>query len=159
MLNSITKLGRATGFHLIFASQEMSGTLRGNTLANFKIRMALPCNQQISTDILGNSQAVNLERGYVLINTDSGDELKNRKYRVPFIETDKKDDDDDESKTAFYCFLDEIKKAAKLFDLRYKTASQKFYREELQETEISYNKDLDSIREKKNALWLKCSII
>ena len=151
MLNSITKLGRATGFHLIFASQEMSGTLRGNTLANFKIRMALPCNQQISTDILGNSQAVNLERGYVLVNTDSGDELKNRKYRVPFIETDKKDDDDDESKTAFYCFLDEIKKAAKLFDLRYKTASQKFYREELQETEISYNKDLDSIREKKNA--------
>ena len=90
MLNSITKLGRATGFHLIFASQEMSGTLRGNTLANFKIRMALPCNQQISTDILGNSQAVNLERGYVLVNTDSGDELKNRKYRVPFIETDKK---------------------------------------------------------------------
>lgn len=29
MLNSITKLGRDTGFHLIFASQEMSGTLRG----------------------------------------------------------------------------------------------------------------------------------
>lgn len=151
MLNSITKLGRATGFHLIFASQEMSGTLRGNTLANFKIRMALPCNQQISTEILGNSQAVNLERGYVLVNTDSGDELKNKKYRVPFIETDKKDDDADDSKTAFYCFLDEIKKAAKLFDLRYKTASQKFYREELQETESSYNKDLDLIREKKNA--------
>ncbi len=155
MLNSITKLGRATGFHLIFASQEMSGTLRGNTLANFKIRMALPCNQQISTDILGNSQAVNLERGYVLVNTDSGDELKNKKYRVPFIETDKKDDDDDENKTTFYCFLDEIKKASKLFDLRYKTTSQKFYREELQETESSYNKDLDLIRERKNALVAK----
>lgn len=155
MLNSITKLGRATGFHLIFASQEMSGTLRGNTLANFKIRMALPCNQQISTDILGNSQAVNLERGYVLINTDSGNELENKKYRVPFIETDKKDDDDSEGKTAFYYYLDGIKKAAKLFDLRYKTDSQKFYREELQETESSYRKDLDSIREKKNALVAK----
>lgn len=159
MLNSITKLGRATGFHLIFASQEMSGTLRGNTLANFKIRMALPCNQQISTDILGNNQAVNLERGYVLINTDSGDELKNKKYRVPFIETDKKDDDDEENKTAFYCFLDEIKKASKLFDLKYKKSSQKFYREELQETESSYNRDLDLIREKKNASVAKNSAL
>lgn len=152
MLNSITKLGRATGFHLIFASQEMSGTLRGNTLANFKIRMALPCNQQISTDILGNSHAVNLERGYVLINTESGDELKNLKYRVPFIETDKKDDDDDAVKTAFFRFLDEIKLAGRLFDLRYKTASQKFYREELQETERAYCSELDRISEKKNEL-------
>lgn len=155
MLNSITKLGRATGFHLIFASQEMSGTLRGNTLANFKIRMCLPCTQQISTDILGNSKAVELERGYVLINTDSGDELKNQKYRVPFIETDKKDDDDDETKTAFYVFLDEIKLASKQYDLGYKTSSQKFYREELQETEYAYRADLDNIRDKKNELVAK----
>ena len=155
MLNSITKLGRATGFHLIFASQEMSGTLRGNTLANFKIRMCLPCTQQISTDILGNSKAVELERGYVLINTDSGDELKNQKYRVPFIETDKKDDDDDETKTAFYVFLDEIKLASKQYDLGYKTSSQKFYREELQETEYAYCADLDNIRDKKNELVAK----
>lgn len=155
MLNSITKLGRATGFHLIFASQEMSGTLRGNTLANFKIRMCLPCTQQISTDILGNSQAVNLERGYVLVNTDSGDELKNQKYRVPFIETDKKDDDDDDAKTAFYVFLDEIKLASKQYDLRYKTSSQKFYREELQETETAYRSDLDAIKDKKNEMVLQ----
>ena len=155
MLNSITKLGRATGFHLIFASQEMSGTLRGNTLANFKIRMCLPCTQQISVDILGNSQAVNLERGFVLVNTDSGDELKNQKYRVPFIETDKKDNDDDESKTAFYMFLDEIKLASKQYNLRYKTDSQKFYREELQETERVYRMDLDNIQDKKNELVSK----
>lgn len=155
MLNSITKLGRATGFHLIFASQEMSGTLKGNTLANFKIRMCLPCTQQISTDILGNSKAVDLERGYVLINTDSGDVLKNQKYRVPFIETDKKDNDDDETKTAFYLFLDEIKLASKQYELKYKTSSQKFYREELQETEASYRADLDSIKIKKNELVSK----
>jgi hypothetical protein len=152
MLNSITKLGRATGFHLVFASQEMSGTLGGNTLANFKIRMCLPCTQQISADILGNSQAVNLERGYVLINTDSGDELKNQKYRVPFIETDKKDDDDDSTKTPFYAFLDEIKLASKNYklELRYKTLTQKFYREELQENENAYLKDLDDIQDRKN---------
>lgn len=155
MLNSITKLGRATGFHLIFASQEMSGTLRGNTLANFKIRMCLPCTQQISIDILGNSQAVNLERGYVLINTDSGDELKNQKFRVPLIETDKKDDDDDGAKSPFYAYLDQIKLAGKLFNLKYKTSSQKFYREELQETEAEYCGDLDAIRERKNELVLQ----
>lgn len=152
MLNSITKLGRATGFHLIFASQEMSGTLRGNTLANFKIRMALPCNQQISMDILGNGQAVNLERGYVLVNMDSGDELKNKKYRVPFIETDKKDDDDGDEKMPFYGYLDEIKLESKKFDLSYKTEKQKFYREELQETENDYRRDLERIRERKNEL-------
>lgn len=152
MLNAITKLGRATGFHLIFASQEMSGTLSGNTLANFKIRMALPCNQQISVDILGNGKATNLERGYVLVNTDSGDELKNKKYRVPFIETDKKDDDDNEEKTPFYQYLDEIKLAGRKFDLEYKTSIQKFYREELQESENDYRKDLDRIKEKKNQL-------
>ena len=157
MLNSITKLGRATGFHLIFASQEMSGTLRGNTLANFKIRMVLPCNQQISTDILGNGRAVSLERGYVLINTDSGDELKNKKYRVPFIETDKKDDDDSITKTPFYKFLDEIKLAGKQFDLAYKTKTQKFYREELQENETDYKSDLQRIRKKKNELVSKNS--
>lgn len=155
MLNSITKLGRATGFHLIFASQEMSGTLKGNTLANFKIRMALPCNQQISVDILGNGQAVSLERGYVLVNTDSGDELKNKKYRVPFIETDKKDDDDDKEKVPFYQYLDEIKLAGKKFDLGYKTQIQKFYREELQETENDYRNDLDKISEQKNKFVLK----
>lgn len=155
MLNAITKLGRATGFHLIFASQEMSGTLRGNTLANFKIRMALPCNQQISVDILGNSQAVNLERGYVLINTDSGDELKNRKYRVPFIETDEKDDDESGRKTDFYRFLDNVKLAGRQYErgLRYKTASQKFYQEDLQESEDAYCRELDgTLWEKKNKM-------
>ena len=152
LLNAITKLGRATGYHLIFASQEMSGTLRGNTLSNFKIRMALPCEAQVSSDILGNAQAVKLQRGFVLINTESGDELKNMKYRVPFIETDKKDDDEDEVKSPFFAFLDEIKEAGLQFDLSEKAAAQKFYREELQETEREYLTDLDRISEGKNQM-------
>lgn len=150
MLNSITKLGRATGFHLIFASQEMSGTLHGNTLANFKIRMTLPCNKQISLDILGNGEAEQLERGYVLVNTESGDALANQKYHVPFIETDKKDSDSSEKKTPFYDYLDRIKLESKKFQMNYKTETQKFYREELQEKEIEYLADLDRIKEGKN---------
>ncbi len=152
MLNSITKLGRATGFHLIFASQEMSGTLRGNTLANFKIRMALPCNREISVDILGNKAAAELERGYVLINTESGSELENIKFRVPFIEAEKKDEDENKEKTPFYQYLDKIKLASRIYDLSYKTDTQKFYREELQESKKDYLNDLDRIREKKNKL-------
>ena len=39
LIIAITKLGRATGFHLLFASQEMTGTTMGSTLfANFVIR-------------------------------------------------------------------------------------------------------------------------
>lgn len=154
MLNSITKLGRATGFHLIFASQEMSGTLRGNTLANFKIRMALPCDAQVSSAILGNSRAASLERGFVLINTENGDEGKNKKYRVPFIETDKSDNDEDEEKTLFYQFLDELKLQSRKYldELKYKTSIQKFYREELQESESDFRNDLDRIRDAKNEL-------
>lgn len=150
MLNSITKLGRATGFHLLFASQDMSGTLRGNTLANFKIRMALPCTPQISSEILGNSHAANLERGYVLINTDSGDELSNKKYRVPFIETDNKDEEG-ETKTPFYTYLDKIKLSAVPYTMK-KFDEQKFYREELQEKEKDYIQDLNKIQYKKNKL-------
>ncbi len=152
MLNAITKLGRATGFHLIFASQEMSGTLRGNTLANFKIRMTLPCNAQVSSEILGNKEASTLERGNVLINTEGGDAAYNKKYHVPFIEADKKDEDNDSNKTPFYEYLDKIKLASKKFDIDYKTSRQKFYREELQETEHSYIHDIERIRDKKNTL-------
>ena len=93
-----------------------------------------------------------MERGYVLVNTESGDEKYNMLYHVPFIETDKKDSDEDDQKSPFYQFLDEMKLAASHYDLRYKTSAQKFYREELQEKESDYLKDLESIAEQKNAL-------
>lgn len=153
LLNSITKLGRATGFHLIFASQEMSGTLNSNTLSNFKIRMALPCEDNISRDILGNSAAARLERNFILINTDSGDEIQNKKYHVPFIETEEKDSDGENKKhkkTDFFTYLDNIKLCSKRYDLSYKTDTQKFYREELQEKEIKFIADLDRVKDAKN---------
>lgn len=151
LLNSITKLGRATGFHLIFASQEMSGTLNSNTLSNFKIRMALPCEDNISRDILGNSAASRLERNFILINTDSGDEIQNKKYHVPFIETEEKESDSEKpKKTDFFTYLDNIKLCSKKYDISYKTDTQKFYREELQEKENEYIKDLDRVKDAKN---------
>lgn len=86
ILMSITKLGRATGFHLLFASQEMSGTLSAKAFANFKAKFALPCDADVSSSILGNSGAAQLkEIGTVLVNTESGKEIDNHLYKVPFI--------------------------------------------------------------------------
>ena len=86
LISSITRLGRATGFHLLFASQEMSGTGVGGLLGNFKLRMALPCDAPVSSEILGNSAAAELEKGWVLVNCAGGDETKNRRFRVPFVD-------------------------------------------------------------------------
>ena len=153
ILNAITKLGRATGFHLIFASQEMSGTLRGNTLANFKIRMALPCNREVSAEYLGNGAAGNLERGYVLINTEDGNEIRNKKFKVPYIATETKNEE--ELKGPFYYYLDQIKKCGRTFqdELAYKYSAQKYYQEDLQEKEGSFGDDSICYRGYLNDLW------
>ncbi|MCL2016635.1 MAG: FtsK/SpoIIIE domain-containing protein [Defluviitaleaceae bacterium] len=91
LLTMITKLGRATGFHLLFASQEMSGTLSGKVFANFKAKFALPCDAEVSSMVLGNSAAADLhEKGFCLVNTKSGAKEDNVKYRVPFIDNDDK---------------------------------------------------------------------
>lgn len=89
LINSITRLGRATGFHLLFASQEMSGTGISSLLGNFKLRMALPCDASVSSAILGNKAADDLEKGWVLVNCAGGDESRNQCFRVPFVDATK----------------------------------------------------------------------
>ena len=89
ILTSITKLGRATGYHLIFASQEMTGTLGASAFANFKVRFALRCTADVSSQFLGNAAASRIgarERGIVIENSVDGHEENNRTYKVPFIE-------------------------------------------------------------------------
>lgn len=109
LLMAIIKLGRATGFHLLFASQEMSGALSGKALANFKIRFALPCDSSVSSAILGNSAAATLERGYVLVNTESGKEEQNRQYKVPYIPDDEQIlQDGIIAESYFYRYIKEI---------------------------------------------------
>ncbi|OMD44056.1 FtsK/SpoIIIE domain-containing protein [Paenibacillus odorifer] len=89
LLTSITKLGRATGVHLLFASQEMSGTLAGNVISNFKARFALPCDHGTSSSLIGNGAAAALEdKGIVIANIDGGDVNQNLYYRVPLIQDD-----------------------------------------------------------------------
>ena len=91
ILTAITKLGRATGYHLVFASQEMSGTLGNSAFANFKVRFALRCQSDISSTFLGNDAAArigNRERGIVIENSVDGKEENNRTFKVPFVEED-----------------------------------------------------------------------
>lgn len=89
ILTSITKLGRATGFHLVFASQEMNGTLSQSAFANFKIRFALRCTRDVSTAFLGNPAAAQIgdkEVGIVKENSKDGKEDTNRTFKIPFVE-------------------------------------------------------------------------
>lgn len=137
LLMSIIKLGRATGFHLIFASQEMKGALSGKALANFKIKFALPCDSSVSSEILGNPMAATLERGYVLVNTEAGKAEDNKKYRVPYI----RDDEEDISKSYFYMTLADLVKQEDAY--RYKKRKT-FYQEDEQK-EIA---ELETILEK-----------
>ncbi|OMF37947.1 hypothetical protein BK133_02875 [Paenibacillus sp. FSL H8-0548] len=89
MLTAITKLGRATGVHLLFASQEMSGTLSGNVLSNFKARFALPCDNGTSSSLIGNTAAGALNgKGVVIANLDGGDANSNIYYKVPLVRDD-----------------------------------------------------------------------
>lgn len=128
-ITAITKLGRATGVHLLFASQEMSGALGSKELANFKLRIALPCDATISEQILGNSAASRVEeKGITLVNKKGGSkEEDNIEYRTPFI-NDKEDDDGFSSE--FQRYLNIIhENAVKLGFVKV----QKFYQEDTQD--------------------------
>jgi hypothetical protein len=144
LLLSIVKLGRATGFHLLFASQEMSGALSGKALANFRIRFALPCESEVSAAILGNSAADSITTGQVYVNTGNGSAEQNRLFKVPYINSDA--DVSTLSEHPFYGVL------MRLSDAQSKTGFApkvpKFYdedyREEIQtlETSLSEIKDI-----------------
>lgn len=118
LITAITKLGRATGFHLLFASQEMTGTTMGTALfANFKVRFALSCDSEVSNLILGNGAASRItEKGIVIANAGNGKENTNQVYKVPFI-----------SKEYFYDYLERITTCA--LDAGFE-AVHKFYQED-----------------------------
>lgn len=145
LLMSIVKLGRATGFHLIFASQEMSGALTGKALANFKIRFALPCDAEVSTAILGNSAAADLEVGNVYVNTASGNAADNMLFRVPFIADDDKASDlanAPKKESYFYSYLEKITEAAKGYEF---CKTKKFYQEDSRKDIFALHEILDKI--------------
>ncbi len=126
-ITTITKLGRATGVHLLLASQEMSGSLGAKELANFKLRIALPCDASVSEKILGNVAAARLEgKGRTLVNKKGGSkEIDNIEYRTPFVNVE-----EIEGESEFQLYLKEIHQASRQCGF---TKNQKFYQEDVQE--------------------------
>lgn len=133
VLTSITKLGRATGFHLMFASQEMSGTMSQSVFSNFKSRFALACDAEVSNRVLGNSGAASLDKkGLVLANVGAGKGETNQLFKVPFV-----------SEEYFYEYLQYIT------DLGLKSnynSVHKFYQEDSIKGMDELNNVLDAIK-------------
>lgn len=89
LIKMVTKLGRATGYHLLFASQSMTGTLSQDVQSNFKMRVCLPASADVSSAVLGNKASSELRgKGYCFTNCEGGALEYNIKYRVPFLDTD-----------------------------------------------------------------------
>lgn len=151
MLTAIVKKGRATGVHIIFASQEMSHTLSSSDLANFRLRICLNCNPSVSMDVLGNKKAANCARGYVYANYDDYTERTNHYYRVPICE------DYEFSKqngvSYFDYYLQGISNLAKAYGFQ---KNYKFYEEDGQETIEELEDILERIKEYRKTVVSSC---
>ena len=97
LLEILTKQGRSSGVHLIFATQTFKG-IGGNNFAGtsfsqikgqFGGRLALRCSADDSKDILGqnNEAAAELEIGFAILNT-GGTVRSNQKFAVPEAKAD-----------------------------------------------------------------------
>lgn len=90
-INAYTKLGRATGFNLIMATQNYSSDIPSGAMNQIALRMCLGATESVSEKILGNKGAAeNLGRiGRMIVNTETltgGDTTKyNTKYQLPFL--------------------------------------------------------------------------
>ena len=126
LITNITRLGRAQGIHLLFASQDMSGALNQKQLSNFNIRFALLCDASISEDILGNNGATKLKRGQVIAKTKT---TNNELFSVPIAidPTDIKDNEEE----YFFRLLKEFMSYADSMNYSYRR-KQKFYDEDKQ---------------------------
>ena len=90
-LDDFARLGRNTGYHLLLASQELGSDIPKATLSNIKIRMAMGCQRDVSTAILGNGKGVDNygKQGHMYINTSGGEDTTgegNILFRVPYAD-------------------------------------------------------------------------
>lgn len=88
--DTIARLGRASGVHLFYTSQDVSSKIPDGMLGQFAGRLSLPVNNgETSKQILMNTSAADpdfMEMGNLLFNNKAGDEKYNVKFKVPLIE-------------------------------------------------------------------------
>ncbi len=92
-LNALVRMGRNSGIHLLFCSQDMSQTISARLLSGFKARCALPCSSEVSSEIIGNNAASSIETGTLIANCCGGDMSANIYYRVPLASDGSEDSD------------------------------------------------------------------
>ena len=89
ILEKLAREGRAFGIHLVLATQTLfSARLSRATLAQFAVRIALPCDDADSRLILAddNGEASSLTRpGEAIINRSGGHKGANQLVRTPFL--------------------------------------------------------------------------
>lgn len=129
LITDITRKGRATGVHLLFASQDMSGALSEKQMSNFRMRFALSCEGSVSSQILGNNGAVGLKRGQVICNTKSKELEDNQLFQVPNVKAEV--DLTEEKESYLYTVLREIMGYADKIGYHYRE-NQKYYNEDQQ---------------------------
>ena len=88
-LKSLSKIGRSAGVHMLFASQNMEGTVSEDILEQFQLRICLPCSKNVSKSLIGNDKSAFIDRGYCIVNDrpEEGDKY-NQLVKVPFDKTD-----------------------------------------------------------------------
>ena len=85
---NIAKVARAAGYHIIFASQSMAGTISGDTLNMFHLRVALRCEKDVSMSVMKTPYAGDIREAngflYVSSQRDKAIELQ-ALHKTPWI--------------------------------------------------------------------------
>ncbi len=152
-IQSIAKLGRAIGYHLILTTQNFSGALPGSTLGQFKVGICVGANTDNSESIIGNDAAVQLTKkiGYCIVNQNraTGDKANNIEYKVAFI-----DDKTDQQKQDFQNILKRVRVTADTLDISemptsFNETTQTNIREFSQDYQVIERKATKIIKKKK----------
>lgn len=93
-IDGFARLGRAAGYHIFMATQNMSSDIPKSATGQIRVRMCLGANQTTSESVLGNDGACdNFGRiGMLIVNTEvlnGGNTLpSNVKFQTPFLTDD-----------------------------------------------------------------------
>lgn len=91
IFDAYARLGRSTRFHLFCASQEVGNTMPEATMNQFQIRCCLGATPEVSTQIIGNDAAGDINnKGILISNCKHSDKnpANNIMYRVPYQSDD-----------------------------------------------------------------------
>lgn len=94
-IDAFARLGRAAGYHIFMATQNMSSDIPKSAVGQIRVRLCLGCSQNVSESILGNGGAAENygHVGKVIANTEvlnGGNTYPhNIKFQTPYLDDDK----------------------------------------------------------------------